>query len=196
MTPSHMRVISSLFLGVGLLTSTIAQAQAGGGYQPPGGSMSGGGAWDGGGGRRMGRPPFDPSELPSPEEIEGPPNPATMRQLVALTDPQTEQYSHAWDSLMADTRAQRDSARAAHAAMRSAFQDHNRDGVQQQARLLTALGKDLRKRDEAFDKSLGFLTHDQRKQYEDLEKEQKKAREEERRQRFRERSSGESSESP
>ncbi len=191
-----MRFRSALIVAASLLAAGTVQAQDPGGYQPPGGSMSGGGAWDGGGGRRMGRPPFDPSELPSPEDIDGPPNPATLRQLLSLTDQQTQQYTHAWDSLMAGTQAQRDSARAAREAMRSAFRDRNRDVVQQQAKLLTRLGNDLRKRDQAFVKSLGFLTSEQRKQYEDYQKEQKKARDEERRQRFQERLGGEPPSSP
>jgi Spy/CpxP family protein refolding chaperone len=178
---------SALVLAASLLAGTTVRAQAPGGYQPPGGSMSGGGAWDGGGGRRMGPPQFDPSELPSPEDIDGPPNPATLRQLLSLTDQQTQQYTHAWDSLMAGTRVQRDSARAAREAMQSAFQARNRDAVQEQAKLLTELGRGLRKQDEAFVKSLGFLTGEQRKQYQEYQKEQRKARDEERRQRFRER---------
>jgi Spy/CpxP family protein refolding chaperone len=134
------------------------------------------------GGRRMGGMSLD---LPSPEDIDGPPTPGTFRQLFALTDAQADQYSHGWDSLMAETTPQRDSARTARQAMRAAFQDRDREAAQQQARLLERLGKDLRKRDEAFDKSLGFLTGDQRKQYDDWKKEQKKAREDERRRRFR-----------
>jgi hypothetical protein len=172
---------------LGLMTGFAggsAVAQDAGGYRPSGGTMPSDGAWDGGGGRRMGRPPFDPSDLPSPEEIEGPPTPGTFRQLLSLTDPQTDQYSRAWDSLMADTKVQRDSARVAREAMQSAFRDRNRDGAQQQAQLLTRLGQELRKRDAAFDKSLGFLTKDQRKQYEEVKKEQKKAREDERPRRF------------
>jgi len=179
MRRGRLRVLSILGL-MSVLAGGSALAQDAGGYRPSGGTMPSEGAWDGGGGRHMGRPPFDPSDLPSPEEIEGPPTPGTFRQLLSLTDPQTEQYTRAWDSLMADTKAQRDSARAAHEAMRSAFRDRNRDGAQQQAQLLTRLGQDLRKRDNAFDKSLGFLTKDQRKQYEEVKKEQKKAREEER----------------
>jgi hypothetical protein len=169
---------SALVVAASLLAGTAGRAQAPGGYQPPGGSMSGGGAWDGGGGRRMGPSAFDPSELPSPEDIEGPPNPATLRQLLSLSDQQTQQYTRAWDSLMGGTQAQRDSARAAREAMRSAFQARNREVVQQQAKLLTGLGRDLRKRDEAFVKSLGFLTREQRKQHEDYQKEQRKARDE------------------
>jgi hypothetical protein len=94
---------------------------------------------------------------------------------------------------MAETRAKRDSARTARDAMRSSFRDRDRQGVQDHAKLLTALGKDLRKRDETFDKSLAFLTKDQRQQYADYQKQQKQAREEERRQRFRERSGAGSS---
>jgi hypothetical protein len=72
--------------------------------------------------------------------------------------------------------------------MQAAFRNRDRQAVQNQAKVLTALGKELRKRNDAFDKSLTFLSKDQRKQYEDYEKQQKQAAEEERRQRFRERS--------
>jgi hypothetical protein len=181
---SRLGLSSTLVLVASLLVGTAAMAQDTGGYGPPGGVMPGGGAWDGGGGRRMGRPPFDPSDLPSPEEIEGPPTPGTFRQLLSLNDEKAAQYTRAWDSLMAETKSQRDSARDAREAMRSAFRARNRDGAQQQAKLLSRLGKDLRKSDEAFDKSLGFLSNDERKQYQDYKKEQAKAREDERRRRF------------
>jgi len=74
--------------------------------------------------------------------------------------------------------------------MQAAFRNRDRQAVQNQAKVLTALGKELRKRNDAFDKSLTFLSKDQRKQYEDYDKQQKQAAEEERRQRFRERSGG------
>jgi hypothetical protein len=191
------RVWASLVCIVSFLAGTLVSAQQGGGYgpggyTPAGGSMSGGGAWDGGAGRGMGRPPFDPSDIPTPEEIDGPPNPPTTRQLLSLADSQTQRYTTAWDSLMRETGLKRDSARTAREAMRSSFQDHDRQGVETQAKLLTALGKDLRKQDDAFDKSLTFLSKDQRKQYEDYKKQQKQAREEERKRRFRERSGGDS----
>jgi hypothetical protein len=191
------RVGASLVFIVSCLAGTLVRAQQGGGYgpggyTPAGGSMSGGGAWDGGAGRGMGRPPFDPSDIPTPEEVDGPPNPPTTRQLLSLADSQTQRYTTAWDSLMRETGVKRDSARTAREAMRSSFRDHDRQGVEAQAKLLTALGKDLRKQDDAFDKSLTFLSKDQRKQYEDYKKQQKQAREEERKRRFRERSGGDS----
>jgi hypothetical protein len=113
-----------------------------------------------------------------------------MRQLLSLSDSQTQRYASAWNSLMTETGTKRDGARTAREAMRSSFRDHDRQGVQDQAKLLTALGKDLRKRDDAFDKSLGFLSKDQRKQYEDYQKQQKHEREAERKRRFRENSGG------
>jgi hypothetical protein len=57
--------------------------------------------------------------------------------------------------------------------------------VQNQAKVLTALGKELRKRNDAFDKSLTFLSKDQRKAVRGLRKAAKTGAEEERRQRFR-----------
>ncbi len=169
-----------------MVVSSLA-AQDAGGYGPSGGRGAWGGRGrDGGwGGHRMGDQGFDPSSMPSPEEIDGPPTPATFKQLFSLTDPQADQYGRAWDSLMAETRPARDSARAAQETMRSAFADYDREAAQQQTKVLQRLGKDLRKRDEVFDKSLVFLTKDQRKQYDDWKKDQKKAREERREHRFR-----------
>jgi hypothetical protein len=163
-----------------MVVSSLA-AQDAGGYGPPGGRGRGG-SW---GGHRRGDQGFDPSSMPSPEEIDGPPTPGTFKQLFALTDQQADAYGHGWDSLMAETKPQRDSARVARETMRSAFADRDREAAQQQARILQRLGKGLRQRDEAFDKSLAFLTKDQRKQYDDWKKDQKKAREEQRRDRFR-----------
>ena len=178
----------SALLAAALAAASPLVAQGPGSYGP-GGAAAGGGArgWGGGGrgGRMGGDQSFDPSALPSPEEIDGPPTPGTFRQLFALADSQADRYGHAWDSLMAATTPQRDSARTARATMRSAFQDHDRDAVQQQAKVLERLGKDLRKSNDGFDKSLGFLTDAQRKKYDDWKKEQKKARDDERRQHFR-----------
>jgi hypothetical protein len=160
-----------------MVVSSLA-AQDVGGYGPPGGR----GGW---GGHRMGDQGFDPSAMLSPEEIDGPPTPGTFKQLFSLTDPQADQYGHAWDSLMAETGTERDSARVARETMRSAFADHDREAAQQQTKVLQRLGKDLRKRDEAFDKSLAFLTKGQRKQYDDWKKAQQKAHEERREHGFR-----------
>ena len=169
-----------------MVVSSLA-AQDAGGYGPSGGRGGRGGRGRGGGwgGHGMGDQGFDPSSMPSPEEIDGPPTPGTFKQLFALTDQQADAYGHGWDSLMAESKPQRDSARVARETMRSAFADHDREAAQQQAKVLQRLGKDLRQRDEAFDKSLAFLTKDQRKQYDDWKKDQKKAREEQRRDRFR-----------
>jgi hypothetical protein len=177
----------SAFLALTLLAVAPLPGQAPGGYGPSGGMGPGGGRGWGAGrrGGRMGGQSFDPSALPSPEDIDGPPTPGTFKQLFALSDSQAGQYQRGWDSLMAETAPQRDSARTARETMRSAFQDHDRDAVQQQAKVLERLGKDLRKSNDAFDKSLVFLTDAQRKQYDDWKKEQKKAREDERRQHFR-----------
>ena len=194
-SPSRIiRRASSVIVIASFLAATTARAQ-GGGYGPtggygPGGGTTGGGGWGGGGGRGrgMGGHSFDPDDIPTPEEVDGPPSPATMRQLLSLSDSQTQRYTSTWDSLMNGTGAQRDSARTARDSMQAAFRNRDRQAVQNQAKVLTALGKELRKRNDAFDKSLTFLSKDQRKQYEDYEKQQKQAAEEERRQRFRERS--------
>jgi hypothetical protein len=182
-----MRLRCIALLAAMLAAASVLAAQGPGGYGPGGGygpAGGGGGGRRGGGmgGRGMGGgQSFD---LPSPEDIDGPPTPGTFKQLFALSDAQAGQYGHGWDSLMAETTPQRDSARVARQTMRSAFQDHDREAARQQAKVLERLGKDLHKRDEAFDKSLAFLTKDQQKQYDDWKKEQKKAREDERRQRF------------
>lgn len=99
------------------------------------------GGW---GGHRMGDQGFDPSSMPSPEEIDGPPTPGTFKQPFSLTDPQADQYGHAWDSLMAETRPERDSARVARETMRSAFADHDREAAQQQTMVLRGDGGESR----------------------------------------------------
>ena len=197
MSAGSARLLLACLLAASASGNRLA-AQDPGSYGPGGGMGPGGGAWQGGGGRGMrpGRGAFDAFDLPTPEEIDGPPTPGTLRQLLALDDSQSDRYTRAWDSLMADSKPQRDSARAAREAMRSAFRERNRDGAREQATLLARLGKDLRKRDETFDKSLAFLTADQRKQYEDYKKEQKKAREEERRHRPRDDATAGARESP
>lgn len=168
-----------------MVVSSLA-AQDAGGYGPGARGGWGGRGRDGGwGGHRMGDQGFDPSSMPSPEEINGPPTPGSFKQLFSLTDPEADQYGHAWDSLMAETRLQRDSARVARETVRSAFADHDRELAERQIKVLQRLGKALRKRDEVFDKSLAFLTKDQRKQYDDWKKDEKKAREERREHRFR-----------
>jgi len=184
-----MRISWLLLLAATVFGTSALAGQGPGGYGPSGGYGPGGagsGRRGGGmGGGRTGGQGFDPSALPSPAEVDGPPTPGTFKQLFALTDPQVDQYSHSWDSLMAETTPQRDSARVARQTMRAAFQDRDREAAQQQGKLLERLGKDLRKRDQTFDKSLSFLTADQRKQYDNWKKEQKKAEDEQRQQRFR-----------
>ena len=177
-----MRLSFVTLLGASLVAVSTVVAQGPGGYGPSGGGGSGpsggyGGAGRRGGGMGAGRGGMGQSfDLPSSEDIDGPPSPGTFKQLFALTDGQADQYGHGWDSLMAETTPQRDSARSARQTMRAAFQDRDREAAQQQAKLLERLGKDLHKRDEAFDKSLGYLTNDQRKQYDDWKKDQKKTR--------------------
>lgn len=99
-------------------------------------------------------------------DLNGPPAPEAMRALVSLDTGQLSPYSQAYDALMRDTRAKRDSARAAVRARQEAEGAHDRAAMEESATVLTRLGDDIAKRDHAFDKSLNaILTKEQQQRY-------------------------------
>lgn len=146
-----------------LAVAAPAQAQYGG----TGGGVGGMGGMGGmGSGGRMGRSGQAPMMLVTDEQLEGPPTPGLMHQLLSLDDAQTASYSHSWDSLMAATQPQRDSARAAVKAMRADFQGGDRAGARSSGEVARRLAGELSRQDEIFDRSLKtLLTRDQRKEY-------------------------------
>lgn len=99
-------------------------------------------------------------------DLDGPPAPEAMRALVSLDPGQLSSYSQAYAALMGSTRPRRDSARAAVQRRQQAEAAHDLADMEESAALLTRLGEDIAKRDEAFDKSLNaILTHEQRQRY-------------------------------
>lgn len=141
-----------------LCVAVPVQAQYGG----MGGGMGGMGGRGGVGGGRGGAPAM----MISDETLDGPPTPGMMLQLLTLDERQSAAYAHAWDSLMAETKAERDSAHAAVKTMRDDFRGGDRASARSNSELARRLAGDLAKRDQAFDASLKtLLTKDQRKEY-------------------------------
>ena len=157
-----------------VVSSTQVQAQ---GWPGPGGG--GGGMWGGGGhrgpggmgGRRMGGPPRDRARMPSPEQLEGPPAPAELRQIAELNDNETSRYDERYTKYMADTKPLRDSLRTTMAAMRKAFDDGDRETAQEHRPAAERQWKTLSAADEKFAKGLkDVLTKDELKRYKQWQK--------------------------
>ena len=146
-----------------LFVAMPVQAQYGGmGGGMAGGMGGGGGMGRGGMGGRSGAPAM----MISDEALDGPPTPGMMLQLLTLDERQSAAYTRAWDSLMAETKIERDSAHAAVKAMRDGFSGGDRASARSNGAIARRLAGDLAKRDQAFDASLKtLLTKDQRKEY-------------------------------
>ncbi|MGE5091115.1 MAG: hypothetical protein ACM3OH_03000 [Bacillota bacterium] len=171
-----------------LLVAVPVQAQYGG---------MGGGMGDGMGGRGgMGRggmsgPGGAPAMMISDEALDGPPTPGMMLQLLTLDERQSATYTRAWDSLMAETKVERDSAHAAVKAMRDGFSGGDRESARANAGVARRLAGDLAKRDQAFDASLKtLLTKDQRKEYDKWKDQNRKDAEAKQREQMRGREGG------
>jgi hypothetical protein len=171
-----------------LLVTMPVQAQYGG---------MGGGMGDGMGGRGgMGRGGMSgrggaPAMMITDEALDGPPTPGMMLQLLTLDERQSAAYTHAWDSLMAETKVERDSAHAAVKAMRDGFTGGDRESARANAGVARRLAGDLAKRDQAFDASLKtLLTKDQRKEYDKWKDQNRKDAESKQREEMRGREGG------
>jgi len=154
-----------------------AQDPAGGGTGPSGGfgGEHGGGRHGGRGerGERTGNRAIDPAAIVSRADLDGPPPPDTLRQVLSLTDDQLGRYTLAYETLMAATRPQRDTARTALARVRFANEQGLESAARDYATLARRLGKDLHKQDEQFDKSIqSELTGEQRRRFKEWSKEQ------------------------
>ncbi len=173
----------SLLVGAlcALALATPAYAQAGG---------MGGGMEGMGGGRGL-RQRGDRPMMPTDEQIDGPPTPETMHQLLSLDETQLARYRHGYDSLMAESRAERDSAHAAVKALRDGFGSASRDAARARAGDMHRISEDLAKRDDTFDHSLKtILTKGQQKQYDKWKDQNRKDAEEKQRDEIRARMSG------
>lgn len=171
-----------------LVVATPVQAQYGGMDGGMGGGMGGrGGMGRGGMGGRGGAPVM----MISDEALDGPPTPGMMLQLLTLDQRQSATYTHAWDSLMAETKVERDSAHAAVKAMRDGFSGGDRASARSNAEVARRLAGDLARRDQAFDASLKtLLTKDQRKEYDKWKDQNKKDEEAKQREEMRGREGG------
>lgn len=180
-----------LLASFALLALVVAPVNA----QYPSGGMGGrmGGGMGGGMGRggMMGRP--GRMNLPTPDEIEGPPTPAAMDQVVTFHDNQADEYAQAYTAHMDSTQQVRDSLRSTMQAMRGSFQRHDRGAAHAQAEAVQHSWKELSKQDKEFEKALkNILDKDQLKQYKQWRDDQQKAAEQERRDRMRQQFGGRS----
>lgn len=149
-----MRIHRLLLLATGLLVAfppfILAQ------YGPRGGGMGGPG---------FGRERYPVPSLPG-AEIDGPPDTATMRSIVSLSDSEMARYAQVYDSFMVATRPQRDSAKVATDKMNARLDGGDRAAAQFYVEILQDLGKTLRARQDRFDDRLrSLLTGDQMKEY-------------------------------
>jgi enamine deaminase RidA (YjgF/YER057c/UK114 family) len=110
---------------------------------------------------RMGRgmdrdPTADAPKLPG-SELDGPPDSATIRGFLDLTDAQAARYAEAYDSFMVATKPQRDSARVTADKMNQRLDGGDRAAALFFAERLNELGKELRERQVRFEDQLGRL---------------------------------------
>ncbi len=184
--PGFSCLVLACLLSVPLsLHAQVPQGPPGGGY--------GGGGYGGRMGRGMGRhggmmggPPGGRMELPGQDEVDGPPTPVALRDLVGLDATGSARFTAIYTPQMDCTTSERDSLRAAMKTLRDARDNGDRDAMRAAFREhgsdIRRLWQDLSKRDEAFDKeATKSLTKDQRKKLEQWQDEQAKARDEERR---------------
>lgn len=163
-----------------VIAATPAAAQFGGG------GGIGGGTGSGAGRGAMGQRANGGQRMLTEEEIDGPPTPGMMQQLLSLEDGQTAAYQQAYDSLMRASQSERDSARVALKGMRDAFGGGDRETARANGMIARRIGEDLEKRDAAFDKSLRtMLNKDQQKRYDKWKAQNRKEAEEKQREEMR-----------
>jgi len=151
-----------LALAGGMTTKVFAQypdGDGGPGGGGPGGMRHGHGMTGGGPGGGMMKP-LDPVVA------EGPPPPAEFARITSVAD--TQRYATLYRHFTDNTKPQRDSLTAARAAMRGAFEDHDREAGRRQMSLLKSLGEDLAKQQETFDRAVKeTIKKDEWKKYQD-----------------------------
>ncbi|HKV71303.1 MAG TPA: RidA family protein [Gemmatimonadales bacterium] len=126
----------------------------------------GGGRRDGGMGGYGRGPDMEPAPPLPGAVMEGPPDSATARTALALSDSQAAKYAQAYTAFMASTRQSRDSAQAATNKMNDRLATGDRAAATFYAQRLQDIGKSLRARQDKFDDGLRvFLTKDQQKAY-------------------------------
>lgn len=126
----------------------------------------GGGRREGGMGGGYGRPEMDPAPPLPGAVLDGPPDSATARSALALSDSQASRYAQAYNTFMAATKQSRDSAQLATDKMNDRLATGDRAAALFYAQRLQDIGKSLRDRQDRFDDGLkGFLNKDQQKTY-------------------------------
>jgi 2-iminobutanoate/2-iminopropanoate deaminase len=146
----NILMVSVLCFG---LLAQGAAAQYGGGRRE--GGMSG-----------YGRPELEPAPPLPGAVMDGPPDSATARSALALSDSQVARYAQAYAAFMAATRPSRDSAQVATDKMNDRLATGDRAAATFYAQRLQDIGKSLRDRQDKFDDGLrAFLTKDQQKAY-------------------------------
>lgn len=116
-------------------------------------------------------------KLPGPE-LEGPPDSATLRPVLNLSEEQAGRYAAAYDSFMVATKAERDSARALQDVMYQKLDAGDRAAALFYAERLQRVGQSLKQRQEQFEDGLSaFLSSDQVKAYRRWRKAQDQAAE-------------------
>jgi Spy/CpxP family protein refolding chaperone len=163
-----------LALAGGMTSTMLAQYPDGDGGPGGGGAggMRHGHGMMGGPGRGMMKP-LDPVVA------EGPPPPAQFATITSVAD--TQRYATLYDHFMTNTKPQRDSLAAARIAMRSAFEDRDREAARRQMSLLKSLGDDLAKQQETFDKAVKeMLKKEEWKKYQDWRADRRKEAEDRR----------------
>jgi hypothetical protein len=171
----HARSLALAFMFIVATTSTVLA------QYPDGGGGPGGGGF---GGRHrhgmMGDGPGGGMKQLDPVVAEGPPAPAEFAKITTVAD--TQRYARLYEHFMTSTRPQRDSLANARSAMRSAFEDHDRDAARNQMDLLKSLGDDLSKQQETFDGAVkDMVKKDEWKKYQDWRAERRKEAEAQRR---------------
>lgn len=145
------RILAASAVCVALLAQGAA-AQYGGGR---GGGMRGGFAQ-----------PMEPAPPLPGAVLDGPPDSATARSALALTDSQAVKYALSYRTFMAATKQSRDSAQVATDKMNDRLATGDRAAATFYAQRLQDIGRSLRDRQDKFDDGLkSFLTKDQQKAY-------------------------------
>lgn len=143
-----------------VLTTALALLLAQGATAQYGGGRSGG---MGGYGRG---PEMEPAPPLPGTVLDGPPDSATARSALALSDSQAFKYAQAYNAFMAATKQSRDSAQVATDKMNDRLATGDRAAALFYAQRLQDIGRSLRDRQDKFDDGLkAFLTKDQQKTY-------------------------------
>lgn len=171
---TRFRLLPTVLLVSGLVVGPLAAQNPSGG--PPPGQGGGGGMGGGpGGGQR---------QMMDPTLIDGPMIPEEFSALASLDNKQESQYATMYQTLINNTRTDREALKAARDKRRQQMSSGgqvDREAMRAEREKMRPMVENLQKQQESFEKGIkGFLKPDQLKAYDDW-KEQKR---EEMRQQF------------